>query len=746
MTLKYELIITEKPNAAKKIAEALADGKAIKKNNQGVPYYDITHGDKDIIVACAVGHLYTVDEDKSEKKKAGWTYPVFSVKWIPTADKGKASAFTRKYLSTIKKLAKGADSFTVATDFDIEGEVIGYNVLKYACNQKDGARMKFSTLTKDDLIESYEHKHPTLEWGQVNAGIVRHELDWYYGINLSRALTLAIKKAGNFKIMSIGRVQGPALKIVVDREKDIQAFKSEPYWQIQLLGSVNSSDIEAWHETDKFWKKEEAQEIFDKTKSKDATVKDVNKNEFKQNPPSPFDLTTLQMESFRALRISPKETLEIAQELYTSGAISYPRTSSQQLPENIGYAKILGALKNNDDYTALAEKLLAKKSLSPNNGKKTDPAHPAIYPTGLAFKGNEREFKVYDLIVKRFLATFAEQAVRETMTIKIDVENEIFIAKGTRTIEKGWHIFYEPYVSLEENELPKVEKGDNVEVKDIVMHDKETQPPKRYNPASIIRELEKRNLGTKSTRAQIVDTLVQRGYAAGQPLEATDFGIKTCNTLEKHSPDILDEELTRLFEGLMEEIREKKKKNEQVLNKAQEILTKLLKKFKKEEKQIGEDLMEAHRETQQQMTTIGKCQAQGCNGTLVMKRGKFGRFIACDKYPECKTTFKLPATGLIKPTEKECEECKYPVITVIRKRKKPQEVCINPDCPSKKSDDIAAQKEAEMVESGEEIKQCPKCKKGNLVLRKSVYGQFYGCSAYPKCKNTEQISNGNKTN
>ena len=190
--MSYELIITEKPNAASKIAAALAEGKPIKKSEKGVPYYDITRGKKDIIVACAVGHLYTVAETT---KKKGWTYPVFDIEWKEAAKERKDAAFSSKYLSVIKKLAKGADELTVATDYDVEGEVIGLTIIKYACKKKDANRMKFSTLTKDAIIKAYEEKSKTLNWGQAYAGETRHFLDWMYGINLSRASTLSIKAA-----------------------------------------------------------------------------------------------------------------------------------------------------------------------------------------------------------------------------------------------------------------------------------------------------------------------------------------------------------------------------------------------------------------------------------------------------------------------------------------------------------------------------------------------------------------------
>jgi len=286
----YELIITEKPQAAKKIAAALADGKPILKKENGVPYYEITHGNTDIVVACAVGHLYSV----AEKEKGKWTYPVFDADWKPTSQVQKGAKFSAKYLSVLKKLAKKADSFTVATDFDIEGEVIGLNVVKYACKQKDANRMKFSTLTKPDLVKAYENKSKHLDWGQANAGETRHFLDWYWGINLSRALTLSIKSAtGMYKILSSGRVQGPALKLLADKEKEIQAFKSEPYWQIEMLGKVPAGPVEAWHKEDKFWKKEDADAVLKKTKGQPAAVSDVSRTETHQQPPHPFDLTSL---------------------------------------------------------------------------------------------------------------------------------------------------------------------------------------------------------------------------------------------------------------------------------------------------------------------------------------------------------------------------------------------------------------------------------------------------------------------
>ncbi|MBW2965406.1 DNA topoisomerase I [Candidatus Woesearchaeota archaeon] len=737
--MAYELIITEKPNAALKIAQALATGKPIKKGVKGVPYYEITHGNKDIVVGCAVGHLYTVAE---KEKKKGWTYPVFDIEWAETGNAKKESAFTKKYLSVLKKLSKDATEFTVATDYDVEGEVIGLNVVRFACKQKDANRMKFSTLTKQDLVEAYDKKMKHLDWGQALAGETRHFLDWMYGINLSRALTLSIKHAtGMHKILSSGRVQGPALKIIVEKELAIQEFKPEPYWELELKGKVKDGALVAQHNENPFWNKEKAAGVLAKVKpEKKGKIKDVKKSEFRQAPPPPFDLTTLQTEAYRTGGISPTETLQLAQNLYLDGAISYPRTSSQELPPAIGYAKIITDLSRQAEYSAGCAFLLKKKELKPNNGTKKDPAHPAIYPTGTNPTLKGRELKVYDLIVRRFLATFGDPAVRETVKIEIDVKDEPFTAKGTRTTEKGWHELYGKYAMQKEEELPKVNVGEEVAVSEVLMNDKETQPPKRYTQASIIKELEKKGLGTKATRSSIVDNLFQRGYATGKPVTATYLGIKTVDTLEKFCPEILDEELTRNFELEMEKIRENKKKEDEVLSDAKAVLTKTLAKFKEKEKAIGEKLAEASKQTDREMSEIGKCPL--CKGNLVIKRGKFGRFIACDNYPDCSITFKLPTNALFKPSKKTCEKCGYPTLTIIRRKQRPQEVCINPECETKKIEDSAARREAEKLEAGKIEKKCPTCGKP-MVLRKSIYGSFYGCSGYPKCRYTENIEGGN---
>ncbi|MAG78312.1 DNA topoisomerase I [archaeon] len=670
------LIIAEKPSASKKIAEALAESK-VERNTymKKVSYYEIQKDKEKIYVVCAVGHLYNL----AEKNKKGWTYPVFDIEWRPSHEISQASKFTKPYLNLIKKLAKESKKFIVATDYDVEGEVIGYNVVKYACGKEDAERMKFSTTTKEDLLKAYEKREKHMDLGQAMAGETRHILDWSFGINLSRALTLSVKNAtGMFKVLSSGRVQGPALKLLTKRELSIKKFVPVPFWEIELF----TNKLNAGHEKGRFDNRNEAEEIVKKCKGKKVVVEKVTRKKFKQDAPNPFDLTSLQMEVYRVFRIQPKECLSIAQELYTNSYISYPRTSSNQLNDKIGYKKIFGMLAKQKWYKPLCDELV-KGKLKPNNGKKSDPAHPAIYPTGEVPQDlKEREKKVYDLIVKRFMATFADAAVKETVNVKLDVNEEKFLTKGTRTLEENWHKFYEPYVK-KDDVVVDVEEKEDLDNKKIELYDKETQPPRRYTPASIIKELEKRDLGTKATRAEIIEHLFKRDYLKRNgSIEVTNLGIETVGVLEKYCSEILDEELTRGFEEDMEKIRKGKVKEEKVLDNAQKFLTKVLKKFKSKEKEIGKELADAFKETQKEESFIMPCK---CGGDLKIKYSPKNKsyFIACSKYPDCTITHSLPKGFLAKSSDKKCKECGFPEVLLIKKGKRPWPYCINYDCPQK---------------------------------------------------------------
>lgn len=695
--MSYTLIISEKPTAAKRIAESLSTGEIKKLGKKDAPYYKITRKGKDIIIVPAVGHLFVLDEKES---KAKWKYPVFSVKWRPTFEK-KENAWSRKYFQNITSLARKASGFISACDYDIEGSVIAYNILRFICGVEDGKRMKFSTLTTPDLVDAYEKSTPHLDYPQIEAGLTRHYMDWYFGINLSRALTLSVEHVGGFWTLSTGRVQGPTLKILYDRQKEINSFRPVPFWQLELKGNLDGKEITAYHEKDKFWKKDEVEKSFLNSKGRDGIVSNVEKKEHRQHPPFPFDLTSLQRESYNRFGYSPKQTLEMAQGLYEHALISYPRTSSQKLPAKIGYRQILERLSGQKGYSGLCDRLLKKKTLRPNEGKKTDAAHPAIYPTGNKPKKiNRYQLRVYDMIVKRFLAVFAEPAIREQVRVEIDVGREIFLAHGIRTIRANWIDFYKPYAVFREEILPEVLKGDAVKVSEINMLDKQTEPPNRYSQASILKEMESLNLGTKATRAHILQTLYDRGYIREKSIQVTELGEAVVSALGKYSPEIISPELTKKFEDDMELVENGKKKREEILKGVEAELAKILSNFKDHEKHIGSEILEAIKIYEKEIHTVGKCE---CGGELriIHSRRTGKRFVGCTGYPKCTNSFPLPQHGFIEVISRKCPQCGLKLIQVRSKGKRPWRFCIKCGFENKIK---KAVKEGKVPQAGKEVK------------------------------------------
>ncbi len=673
-----QLIIAEKPSAAGRIAHALADGDVSKKSKGRAVWYEITVGDEKTYVVPAVGHIFTL-----EQKGKGWDYPVFDMEWRPTHEVRKKSKWMKNYYSNLKSLANKADKFVNACDYDQEGSVIGYNILKFIVGTENAARMKFSTLTVSDLHEAYDGMSDELDHGMVESGLARHVLDWLWGINLSRALTLSVKNNTNtFQILSTGRVQGPALKILAERERKIEKFEPEDYWILEALMEADDKGIEARHETGKFWDEEEAEESKERAEKNGALVEEVSKNKYKHKPPVPFDLSSLQRESYSAFRFSPSKTLNVAQSLYESGLISYPRTSSQKLPPKIGYKNILKKLKNQKKYSDLVSTVLGMKKVVPKQGKKEDKAHPAIYPTGSKPKKlSKDEKKLYDLIVKRYLAVFGEAAVRESVKLGFDLSGEKFHAKGKRTLEENWFELYEPYVKKKEQLVPDLKEGEKLDVSEVRKLDKQTKPPNRYTQASLVSELEKRNLGTKATRSQIIDKLFSRGYIDGSPIKVMDIGLAVVDTLEEYAPGVLSEEMTKGIEDDMEDIRDGKNTRDGVIESAKEKLEEILKDIKKHEESIGKGLKDAVIETKRKKRELGECPE--CGGTLKVIKTKKSQFVGCSGYPDCENSFPLPQNAKIVPTDKECKDCGLPVFKVIRRGKRPFSMCPDPDCKSK---------------------------------------------------------------
>lgn len=663
-----QLVVTEKPKVAEKVANAL--GKALRKMHGGVAYYEIP--DKNAVVVPAVGHLFSL-----KQKKPGSGYPVFEIEWVPSFELDKKNDFSKKYYALLKKIAKEASEVVNACDWDVEGSTIGGNIIQALAKGKKARRMLFSTLTQDDLREAYASLQP-LDTPTIDAGQTRHALDWLWGINVSRALMSAVRKAGAFRIMSMGRVQGPALALLSERELKIKAFKPTPYWQLFAYAKA----VQFTHSKGKFTAKAEAENAL-KNSDKNAIVKTLERKKVKQLQPFPFDLTSLQVEAYAALGLAPTKTLQLAQELYEAAAISYPRTSSQKLPSKLNHEKIIKQLEKQKELAPFAKQLAEQKRFTPHEGPKSDPAHPAIHPTGLGPEASKDALRLYELIAKRYLASFAKAALLEKQKVVLQSGSEEYSADGVATLEQGWFAFYKPFLRLKEKLLPAFSEGEKVRIEKIEMAEKLTQPPPRYTQASIIKALESENLGTKATRAEIIKTLYDRQYVAGTSIEVTPLGLSVFQAMQKHVPEIILPDLTRRFESEMEEIQAEKKAKEEVLQEGRAVLEKILGEFKKDEAQIGGELLGAVNATQKQASELGECNKCG-QGKIVLRRGKFGLFAACNRYPDCKNTFSIPKNALVKPAGKKCQFCSTPIITVIRKARRPFEMCLTVECESKK--------------------------------------------------------------
>ncbi|MCJ7614266.1 DNA topoisomerase, partial [Candidatus Bathyarchaeota archaeon] len=342
---KYTLIVTEKPDAAKRIAQALdRQGKPKPLKINGVPYF-VAQRDRELVVVPAIGHLYTIVHERGKRSH----YPVFNFKWTPRHLAERKAKGIRNWVEAFSELSRDADEFMSACDYDIEGSLIGYCILKYACGNKEASakRMKFSTLMKTELEQAYEEPLLRLDFALIESGRTRHEVDWLYGINLSRALTLAASRwSGRYSTLSTGRVQGPALQFLTTREKAIRSFVPTPYWEITAEAEILNSVVEAEYERKRLETSAEADAVVQACADKTGEIVNVDVRNVSQNPPVPFDVGTLQREAYSLFGYTPRCTLSIAQRLYLDALISYPRTSSQKLPPIIGYRKILSSLKN----------------------------------------------------------------------------------------------------------------------------------------------------------------------------------------------------------------------------------------------------------------------------------------------------------------------------------------------------------------------------------------------------------------
>ena len=753
----YSLVVCEKPAVALRIAQALGTstfakitglGKEIgpaqrgKGGLQPSAFSAISQKGQTFVVCSALGHLYGLVDINGNRS----VYPVFDVKWVPIPKKRggggpKTEAISERIIRSISSLSKRATCFIHACDYDQEGEVIGYNILEYACNNmyEKSLRAKFSTLTDQEIRNSFDNLlQPSKKLAE--AGRSRHVIDFIYGVNLSRALTQAFKNSNNGKKyhnLSIGRVQGPALAFVVDKEISIRNHIPVPYWTINAEFEKNGHIIEAHYHRQKIEALSEATSIVDACSNQDGKVTKIKKQKIIHRAPFPFNLSELQKEAYRIFKFSPSYTLSIAEKLYINTLISYPRTSSQKLPSSIDYRKIISDLSKisfpasesnfnsisrsaepptTGPYSKLATDLLSNtKILSPNEGNKTDPAHPAIYPTGEKPRGrlNANDFKLFDLIIRRFFATFGQPAISLQTLVTIFVKNDyIFEADNKTLINKGWMHFYIPNISKRlasgsQSYLQELRIGDTLKNGAVRMTDRVTQPPPRFNQSSLLEEMETQKIGTKATRSEIITILFKRNYVSNTPsstglsysrqdngqgggIVATDLGIEIVQSMRKYLSTIVSADLTRSMEELLEGIEFGNDRSDSVIKYAKAKLNEAIIPFKEKEIEIGNRITVALNITKnKQQMVLGACPVCGKGSLKIIKsRRTKKRFVGCSNYSSgvCKATAPLPQKGSIRTTGEICSSCRWPVLenSNFRPAKYRWKFCINLKCPSKK--------------------------------------------------------------
>ncbi len=616
---------------------------------------------KDFHVVSSKGHI----RDLATTGKYGLGVDVdndFKPTYVPIEGK-------QKMIAALKKDVKEASKVYLATDPDREGEAISWH-LKDALGIKDSDydRVLFHEITKDKVIEAFKEPRK-IDYNLVKSQETRRILDRIIGFRLSKLMQ---SKTGG---KSAGRVQSVALKLIVDREREINAFKKEEYWTIDAIFKDFEASLFAYKNKDiKVKNEEEADKILSSLTDK-FTVSSITKKEKAKKAKPPYITSTLQQEASTKLNFPAKKTMSIAQKLYegidigteTTGLITYMRTDSIRLSDTY----IKDAYKYINDNFGKEYIGYVKKTKKTEN---VQDAHEAIRPTSVFRTPNDMkqyltndEFKLYELIYYRTLASLMADAKVNATVMILDNNDYNFKATGQTLIYDGYLKVYKKFEKSEDKILPVLNENDTVTTDKIEKEQHFTEPPARYTEAKLIKEMEELGIGRPSTYATVIDTIKTRGYVTldDKKFVPTEIGIETTDKLQEFFSDIINVEYTANMETDLDKIADAKEDNIKVLHAFYDSFEPLVKKaFGEMEKKSPE-------------ATGESCPL--CGSPLVLRKGKYGTFTACSNYPECK---------YIKKEQKEVKE----------------------------------------------IVKCPKCG-GMIVERKSKKGKvFYGCNNFPKCK------------
>ncbi|EAJ3520861.1 type I DNA topoisomerase [Campylobacter coli] len=589
----------------------------------------------------------------------------------------------------LKSKAKDAKEVYLATDEDREGEAIAYHIAKAIGKDENTLpRIVFHEITKS-AIENALKNPRKLNMHSVNAQQTRRLLDRIVGYKLSPLLGQKIQRG-----LSAGRVQSAALKIIVDREKEIRAFVPLEYFSIDMIfqKDLNAELVEfdkAKIEKLTLTNKDRAKLVFEACKNENYAISDIESKERKIAPPSPFMTSTLQQSASNRLGFNPKKTMMIAQKLYEGvnthegvmGVITYMRTDSLNLAkEAVENARKFIQANFGKDY------LPSKANVYTTKTKGAQEAHEAIRPTNLSFTPeiaakflDKDELKLYTLIYNRFLACQMSPAISQTQNVFVKNDRAVFKISGRKILFDG---YYKVYGDMDKDKiLPNFKIGENLKIQNLEMNSHFTEPPSRYSEAGLVKKLESLGIGRPSTYAPTISILTSRDYVKidKKQLIPSDVAFNVTEVLEKNFSDIVDSKFTSNLENTLDEIAEDKADWQETLK---EFYYPFMRKIEEGKTKIA---------SQKTVTKLGES-CPDCGGELAIRKGRFGEFVACLNFPKCKYSRNLK-----NESKNEAE--------VSASKAKAKGIGIT----------------------------CPSCKEGEIVERLSKRGKFYGCSAYPKC-------------
>jgi DNA topoisomerase-1 len=702
------LIVTEKNNSAKKIAEILGaptGGPSTDKTFK-VPYYTWTdEGGREHRTIGLKGHVL------------GPAFPEGYSNWQKTDLHDLIDAelikepTDKNVVKAIRKVAKEADELVIATDFDREGELIGLEALDemLEANPELGSRedsekgtlkvqrARYSALTKEEIERAFSSLDE-LSYPLANAGAARQDIDLLWGATLTRAVSLSTRRFGS-NFLSVGRVQSPTLGLIVEREMERRAHVPKPFWEVFASFEHPEGAFEAHHSVDKFWEEGEARAALEGT-SGPGRVTAVTARKNTRKPPAPYNTTAFSTDASSRLGITPASAMRIAEDLYMDGFISYPRTDNTVYPSSLPVRELISSLVRINEFSAAAG-LLDQPELTPTRGKKETTDHPPIYPTQAihpgALEGPKR--RVYELVVRRFLATFSPPMVTESTRADIEAGSQSYFVRGSVVVDPGYAGIY-TYARSSDDEIPKLEEGQELalaatETDNPWQVAKETQPPGRISQAKLIELMEERNLGTKATRADIIQKLFDRGYVYSNPPIPSETGIALYEAFKKYVPGMATAEMTAQLEAEMDRIASGEMTKAEVVGDSRDLLHRTW----SEIDESREDLAKVVWKGMDEDRILGPCKVceeagrtkeDGSPNMLRIIRAKKSgkRFVGCsgwnaDDPNSCDQTFPLPQRGDVFRLEERCSVCgETPRLKVVPFRGRPWNLCLNDDCES----------------------------------------------------------------